>query len=197
MKKLLALFLILPLLHSCNDGDIIVKDFNFDGVDLQTCGEVGNYVFYKENTQSYESLSLQLGVPDSIYNEPLIRTYSLNSTSTFVNYRRYDGLLGNNYFCSNVPPSSPKVIEEYKALSGSAEVIVTFEYESGGKPISKKTLTSSSVDSSQNAPKPWVETLHKNVQIILKDLVLIKGDDQIIVETIDMGIIEDIEVIEL
>lgn len=196
MKKFLVLLLIVPLLQSCNDGDIIVKNFDFDNIPLQTCGDVGNYVFYKENTENYESLSLQLGVRDSIYNEPAIKTYNLSS-STFVNYRRYDGPLENNYFCSNVPPSNPNVIEEYKAVSGSAQVIVTFEYESGDKPIAKTKATSNAVDSAKPTSKPLVETLHKNVQIILKDLVLIKGNEQIIVETLDMGTIEDIEVIEL
>src|SRR5690554_3188056 len=130
MRNLLILFLIFPVLFSCNDGDVLVENFNFDGANLQTCGDVGSYVFFKENTESFESLSLHLGTSDSIYNEPAIKTYTLNNTSTFVNYRRHDGPLGNNYFCNNVPPSSPTVIEEYKAVSGSAQVIVTFEYES-------------------------------------------------------------------
>ena len=194
MRNLLILFLIFPVLFSCNDGDVLVENFNFDGANLQTCGDVGSYVFFKENTESFESLSLHLGTSDSIYNEPAIKTYTLNNTSTFVNYRRHDGPLGNNYFCNNVPPSSPTVIEEYKAVSGSAQVIVTFEYESGDRPISRSHISSYPT---QNASKPSSETLHKNVQVILKDLVLIKGNEQIIVETIDMGTIEDVEVIEL
>lgn len=194
MRKLLILFILFPIIFSCNDGDVIVKNFNFDGANLQTCGDVGSYVFFKENIESFESLSLHLGVSDSIYNEPAIRNYNLNSSSTFVNYRRHDGPLGNNYFCSNVPPSTPNVIEEYKAVSGSAQVIVTFEYETGDRPASKSDFNA---HPSQNSSKPWNETLHKNVQVILKDLVLIKGSEQIIIETLDMGTIEDVEVIEL
>src|SRR5690554_1270255 len=194
MRKLLILFLIFPLLLSCNDGDVIVENFNFDHANLQTCGDVGSYVFFKENTESFESLSLHLGVSDSIYNEPALKTYNLNNSSTYVHYRRHDGPLGNNYFCTNVLLSSPNVLEEYKAVSGSAQVIVTFEYETGDRPTSKSNLNSRP---NQNSSRPWSETLHKNVQIILKDLVLIKGNEQIIIETLDMGTIEDIEVIEL
>lgn len=169
MKKLFAILLIFTYLQSCNDGDIIVTNFNFDDVDLKTCGEVGDYVFYKENTQSFESLSLKLGVSDSIYKEAGNLTYPLSTSTNFVNYRRYDGTLGNNYFCRSIPPTSPKVLEDYMAVSGSVIVIVTFDYDED--------------DATQ---------ITKNVEIILKDIVLINGDEQIIMESLNMGLIENV-----
>lgn len=192
MKHLLALILILPFFYSCNDGDIIVKDFNFDNVSLKTCEGIGNYVFYKENTQSQESLSLQIGTRENLYENAGTQTFSLNSSNSFVNYRRYDGPLGNNYFCNNIPPSTPKVIEEYTAVSGYAMVIVTFEYDNGDRPNGNKP---SSNNASVNG-KSMQTTIHKHVQIILKDLVLVKNDEQIVVETIDMGTIENVRVVE-
>lgn len=191
MKKIFILagfFIFLVSFISCNDGEVIVKNFNFDNVPLKTCGEIGNYVFYKENTESLESLSLQLGIEDSIYNEPGLKIYPL-STNSFVNYRRYDGPLGDRYFCSSVPPATPKVLEEYKAVSGSAEIIITFEYIDDS-PEPRPAATS-------GANRPLQQSLHKHIQIILKDLVLVKENEQIIVETLDMGSIENIEVIEL
>lgn len=185
MKKLLALILILPFFYSCDDGEIIVKDFNFDEVNLKACGGIGEYVFYKDNPQSFESLSLQLGVTQNLYENAGTETYNLNGTSNFVLYRRYDDAIGNNYFCSSIPPSSPKVEEEYKANSGSAVITVVFEYD---RPIN---------DSSLNTPGTSSRaTLRKHVQITLKNLVLVKGQEQIIVETLDMGTIENVEVIE-
>jgi len=173
MRKLFAILITFTSLQSCNDGDIIATNFNFDDVALKTCGGVGNYVFYKENTQSFESISLRLGVTDNIYATAETRTYPLNASSNFVNYRRYDGALGNNYFCNSIPPASPKILDDYKAVSGSAVVIVTFDYDDG---------------------TPGQTTIHKDVQIILKDLVLVKDDEQIIIETLDMGTIEDVVV---
>ena len=169
MRKFFAILLIFTFLQSCNDGDIIVTNFNFDAVDLKKCGDVGNYVFFKENTESFESLSLKLGVTDSIYNTEETKTYPLGASTNFVNYRRYDGKLGNNYFCNSIPPTSPSVLEDYKAVSGSAIVIVSFEYDDD--------------DATQ---------ITKSVEIILKDLVLIKGDEQIIIETLNMGTIENV-----
>lgn len=188
MKHFSVLLLVFFFIVGCNDGDIIVKNFNFDEVPLKTCGEIGSYVFYKENPESFESLSLLLSISDSLYTEPGVKNYSLSSSNT-VNYRRYDGTLGNNYFCTSIPPSSPNILEEYKAVSGVAELLVTFEYENGQTPPK--------AGSPDNQNKPAQETLHKHLQIVLKDLVLIKGDEQIIIQTLDMGTIEDIEVIEL
>ncbi len=129
MKKIFALLLILNLVfQGCDDGDIIVTTFNFNDLPLKTCGDVGNYVFYKENTVIFESISLKLGTSDSIYNTEGTRIYQLGENNV-VNYRRYDGALGNNYFCSSIPPTSPKVLTDYVAVSGTAEVTILFEYD--------------------------------------------------------------------
>ncbi|MGB3342791.1 MAG: hypothetical protein WBA61_02660 [Aequorivita sp.] len=167
MKKILALLLFLPFLQSCDDGDVIVTNFNFEDATLQSCGDVGNYVFYKVNPKVFESLSLKLGTTDSIYNKEEIKTYQLNGSTNFVNYRMYDGPLGSDYFCSSIPPTSPRATADYKGNSGSVVTTVKFVYEN--EKLAKKTL-----------------------QITLKDLVLINGDEQIIIETLDMGTIEKI-----
>lgn len=129
MKKILILFITSLLLHGCNDGDIIITTFNFDDAELKTCGTVGNYVFYKVNPEALESLSLKLGVTDSIYKTAETKSYTLNGTTNFVNYRTYDGTLGTAYFCSSIPPTSPNVMEDYLAASGTAQFATTFIYD--------------------------------------------------------------------
>jgi len=184
MKRLLAILFLSLSLYSCNDGEIIVNTFNFDDVPLKTCGDVGNYVFYKENTRVYESLSLRLGTMDSIYNTQGTKIYELSDNTNFVNYRSYDGPLGNNYFCSSIPPTAPTVEVNYLAVSGRAEVIVTFEIEPA-----PKTYTGSNLGNRAS--------IKKSVQVILKDLVLVSGDNQIIQETLNMGTIENVRVEEI
>ncbi|MCB0465142.1 MAG: hypothetical protein KDC78_05620 [Aequorivita sp.] len=129
MKKILFLFLTTILLHSCDDGDIIITTFNFDNAELKSCGELGNYVFYKVNAEALESLSLKLAVTDSLYKTAGTKTYSINGSTNFVNYRTYDGVLGNNYFCSSIPPTSPSVTKDYLASSGTAEFTTIFNYD--------------------------------------------------------------------
>ena len=129
MKKFLFLFMAALFLQSCDDGDIIVTSFNFDDAELKTCGTVGNYVFYKVNPDALESLSLKLGVTDSIYKNTGTKNYQINGTSNFVNYRTYDDALGSDYFCSSIPPTAPIVTRDYRAASGNAEFITTFDYD--------------------------------------------------------------------
>lgn len=129
MKKILYLFLTTMLLLSCDDGDIIITTFNFDDAELKTCGTTGNYVFYKVNPEALESLSLKLAVTDSLYKTEGTKPHELNGTSNFVNYRTYDGVLGTDYFCSSIPPTSPRVTVDYFASSGTAEFTTIFSYD--------------------------------------------------------------------
>lgn len=207
MGRLFAIFIFSIFLLSCDDGDVILTNFNFDNAALKTCGDVGNYVFYKENPQVFESLSLKLGTTDSLYKNEGLKTYELNGTSSYVNYRSYDGALGNNYFCNSIPPTSPKVESDYLASSGTVEIYVTFEYEDRGLPKSNNAATAKINNYRNLKPVDIYEmesndfqnrtTVRKSVQIILKDLVLVKGDTQIIQQTIDMGTIENVRIEEI
>ncbi len=133
------LFFALIFLQSCDDGDIIITTFNFDDAELKSCGTSGNHVFYKVNPEAFESLSLKLGVTDSLYRIAGAKEYLLNGTSNFANYRTYDGALGTTYFCSSIPPTSPKVTVDYFAASGTAEFTTIFSYDDNdGVPTEKE-----------------------------------------------------------
>ena len=119
MKKILGLIIVCVLSISCNDGDVIVTSFDFDNQDLQACGGPGAYVFFKINTNTQESISLQLSTNDVLFMESGVVSYSL-SESNFVNYRKFEEGISSNYFCSSVPPISPVAIQNYLANSGTA-----------------------------------------------------------------------------
>ena len=129
MKKIFFLFISLMFLQSCDDGDIIITTFNFEDAELKTCGVGGNYVFYKVNPAARESLSLKLAVTDSLYRLEGVREFVLNGTTNFVNYRTYDGELGSDYFCSSVPPTTPRVTVDYFASAGIVEFTTIFSYD--------------------------------------------------------------------
>lgn len=132
MIRFLVISFFLPLiLQSCDDGEIIVTSFDFDEAELENCGTLGNYVFYKVNPDAKESLSLKLGVTDSLYREAGTNNYPINGTTNFVNYRTYDGDLGSGYFCSSIPPTSPSVVVDYRAAAGIAEFTTEFSFEDG------------------------------------------------------------------
>lgn len=125
MKKLLSLLFVSSLFLACNDGDIIVTSFDFTDSDLENCGEIGNYVFFKINSDAQESISLKLNTTDSLFWKTQTNTYSLDGTANFVNYRKYDGDLTSSYFCTSIPPISPLVTIEYLGTAGTAYVITT------------------------------------------------------------------------
>ncbi|MBG42948.1 MAG: hypothetical protein CL530_03170 [Aequorivita sp.] len=288
MKNILFLFIASLLLHSCDDGDIIITTFNFDDAELNTCGQSGNYVFYKINSDALESLSLKLGVSDSLYKDAGTKTYILNGTSNFVNYRTYDGDLGTNYFCNSIPPTAPIVTVDYVAASGSAELTTVFLFDDDdGVPVEDEfdgdtdgdgipniydedddgdnvpTALELDIQNEDGDDNPLTNpldtdndgipdyldddddgdgiltryedknldlnprndvtdpnvgadylnpevadtylvneyrlheyTINKNVAIVLKNLVLVSGEEEITQETLNMGTLESIEVIE-
>ncbi len=123
MKKLLFIFLVASILISCNDGDIIVTDFNFDPENLDNCGIAGDYVFFNINNSSLaESISLRLGTTDILFLDSGTEEFVLNGTTNIVNYRKYSSDVTNDYFCSNIPPTTPNVEIEYIGESGVAEL---------------------------------------------------------------------------
>ena len=124
MKRLLLPLLIL-LITSCNDGDVIVTSFDFNDADLQACaGNVG-YLFFKINEGGTESLSFRIGISEQQFRTNNTLVSSFNGTGIFANYRIYDGTVTNSYFCNEVPPTSPNVTIEYIANSGTSTLITT------------------------------------------------------------------------
>jgi hypothetical protein len=123
MKNLLAVLSFLLLSLSCNDGDIIVTSFDFDDEDLELCGDSDTYVFFKINNTGLESISLQIQPTGTLFLESGTTSFTLNTTANFVNYRKYDGDLSSDYFCSSIPPTSPVVTLDYLGTSGTAVLI--------------------------------------------------------------------------
>jgi hypothetical protein len=134
MRKLFFISILLSLFSSCNDGDIIVTDFNFEASNLNNCGGPGAYVFYNINNSLFaESISLFLETSDILFLESGTVEYVLNGITYAVNYRKYDNDITDDYFCSNIPPTMPSVTIEFLGASGIAVLttIVTKNDEDG------------------------------------------------------------------
>lgn len=126
MKKLLLFLSISSLLFACNDGDIIVTDFNFEVENLRNCGGPGGYVFYNINSSSAaESISLSIDTNNILFLEEGVEEFDVSSSSNNVHYRKYNGDVESDYFCSNIPPTEPTVSLEYLGESGIAELTTT------------------------------------------------------------------------
>jgi len=131
MKKLLFVISSVFMLFSCNDGDIITEELDFEDT-FSACGEL---VFYKIKEDPAESISLQItSVTKSL--DSLIATdengelyiteeqYTINGTTNFFNYRRYDAT-PTDFFCDDVPSSDITITNDEESTTGTATVYIS------------------------------------------------------------------------
>lgn len=120
MKKYAALLLFALFLNGCDDGDLTVDEIDFGDVqESSACDPSTNTLLYKLKTQ--EALLLQM--PEgAIVNDSSDYTYAINSNTHRVVYRAYDGAVTKENICGLIPPSTPKVNEEWIGLDGTIEI---------------------------------------------------------------------------
>lgn len=122
-------------IFSCDDGDIITFNLDFDMV-LERCPEddmeTNNYVVYDtKDDDPYESLTLLFPsntTNDKIFNPeetPLMGTLNINGSSVRFNYRIYNGS-PQGLICQDIPDASVSILEDYESSSGTADYVSTF-----------------------------------------------------------------------
>lgn len=119
MTRIILLTACFITLLSCNDGDVLVTELHFPET-LQYCEGNTDLIVYSIKETTYESLSIKLPISDKD-NFTTINTTdpttSLSTTNTF-NYRSYSGD-PSEIFCNSLPPSSPTILSNYTAISGT------------------------------------------------------------------------------
>ncbi|MGM0634988.1 MAG: hypothetical protein ACQESK_02900 [Bacteroidota bacterium] len=125
----MLLFIVFITLVACNDGDIVVSDFDFDQeTQLNLCRVENINVLSSVNQETNEAISLAFQQSDFDGRfeglcppEPIV--IDLNATNK-VTYRRLsESTSSQEYFCQQVPPSSPEVIDEYESTNGGQATI--------------------------------------------------------------------------
>jgi hypothetical protein len=136
MRSLIICLLSLSLLFciSCDDGDIITVEFDFENT-FSTCGDL---VFYKTKQEPTESMSISfsnLKLGDLLVvedNDSLVKF-----TTGVFNYRTYSNekLPSTGLFCSDIPNSDVDIIEDYEAKTSNTTIIsVLTEDDNDGIP---------------------------------------------------------------
>ncbi|WP_130736195.1 hypothetical protein [Flavobacterium sp. J27] len=154
MKKIFFLLVLLISFSSCDDGDITLESFNFEGQNIQKCSD--NFLIFK--TKSDELLLISL--PETVYNS-LFEATPTNGTPRVINitgsnqiiYRKYTGTVSNLTVCSTVPVSSPTVTKEWLATGGTIavetnEVVVNSEVTAHTHNITLHNVNFASSDNS-------------------------------------------------
>ena len=133
MRIFLALIFSCFVLFSCNDGDVISVELDFDK-SLTLCGDetTSNYILYDTKTTPFESLMLlypnnsQAEAIFNTENSGTIQTLTINGNSLIFNYRTYTAD-PNTYICQDIPDANVSVTDNYEASSGNAVFTTTFE----------------------------------------------------------------------
>lgn len=138
MKKI-VLILLVSITISCDDGNFNIPEFNFTNESIDNCGDL---VIYKIN--DIESLVLELNqdnTEDTFFSEiKENKTYTLSESGTnSITYRTFDTEPTSNYFCQNIPPTSPLVINEWLG-SGTLNVTTYLESEDDNDNVEETNL---------------------------------------------------------
>lgn len=152
MRKLLHILLSLSLFsfYTCDDGDIITVEFDFDQ-NLELCkdGNIDkfitgdNYVLHDTRKDPYESLILLFPYStanSAIFNPTETNTeteLTVNGTSIVFNYRTYDGD-PSNLICQDIPGSETKITNDYSAASGAKVSFLSSFADDDGDGISSE-----------------------------------------------------------
>ncbi len=114
----------LCLFFSCDDGDLQIETIDFDSASIQFCEsstDISSTIFFKINTTEVLILELESGI---LENEASAETISSTVPGqSSVTYRAFNDNVTSSYFCDDIPPTTPTVLEEILAEGG--EVLVT------------------------------------------------------------------------
>ncbi len=123
MRKFLIVFFSFGLL-TCNDGDIITLELDFEDT-FEQCGEL---VFYKTKDDPSESLSIEFTSSTITGIENFLAVGANGEAISdelpiVFNYRTYNTVLPNNYFCNDIPDSSVSI--ESDEQSDESDAVIT------------------------------------------------------------------------
>ncbi len=128
MRLYLGLIVLVMLLTSCDDGEIIVTTFDFDEENLTMCSSNTRekVLYHTNNLNVFESLSMELS-NNLFTQEDQVLTVSDNpieiplSGNNRIIYRTYNAEVPEapgDYFCRDIPPATPTVLQEYESVGG-------------------------------------------------------------------------------
>lgn len=124
MKKYASLLLFALLLNGCDDGDLTVDEIDFESVTAsQACDPETSTLIYKLKDQ--EALLLQMP-EDKIINDEKTYEYTIDAKGEGqyrVVYRAYDGKVSTANICGAIPPSTPKVTQEWLGTDGIINIV--------------------------------------------------------------------------
>ena len=158
MTRRLFTIILALLLTTCDDGDIITVNLDFDK-QLSLCSNnIDSFLIYDLREDPNESLSLIIprnDLEEFPFTEP---TPTGNPTEFIINastnrfiYRTYNRAVATNELCEPIQPGNLTTIEDYEATTGSAFATVIID-DDDGDGISSENEGRGEADENGNYP---------------------------------------------
>lgn len=123
MKKIFFSFLIVFTLFSCDDGDITLHSLDFSSQSVQECSD--KFIIYKMKNNELILIQLPESTFETAFTNEITgdtpRTVTISSTN-IVLYRIYSDDVSSSTICSDLPPATPTVINEWEANGGTIQI---------------------------------------------------------------------------
>ena len=119
MKKIFILLMVTFIFIQCDDGDFDVPSFVFEN-NIDYCGDL---IIHNIGQDDSEALILDLPITNSLDNTffKTIWTNKEYNLTDKIYYRVFNDVIDSNYFCQEIPPSSPTIVNEW---IGSGKLII-------------------------------------------------------------------------
>lgn len=132
MKKIFALILAVLAFQSCDDGDITLQSFDFSDEEVQKCTD--NDLMFKINGNEL----LLIKFADATTFNTLFASTPTNGTprvltlssSNIIYYRKYSDNVSSSSICSDLPPATPVVTNEWTSNGGTLQIETNEVYDS-------------------------------------------------------------------
>ena len=132
MGKFFFLISCMGLLCSCSDGDLQIENIDFDSVSVQFCTTpqtTAKNILFKINEDEALIMELQSGVLNKGIVGETVTTQSSVPSQTQITYRIFSDNVSKAYFCDDIPPVTPTVVEEIEAEDGTVIIETTADAE--------------------------------------------------------------------
>lgn len=122
----------LAFLTTCDDGDILTIDLDFDG-ELERCeNDIDSYVLYDTRDDPNEALLLIIERDDTnelLFTKPTMvgdpTQLVIDESDTFFFFRSYSRAIETGELCEVIPPDDLTITESYSAPDGTVFVTTT------------------------------------------------------------------------
>lgn len=120
------------MLFACSDGDLQIETIDFDSVSVQFCTApqtTTKNILFKINEDEALIMELQSGVLNKGVVGQTVTTQSSVPSQTQITYRIFSDNVSKAYFCDDIPPVTPNVVEEIEAEDGTVIIETTADAE--------------------------------------------------------------------